>query len=231
MRQFIRDSYAERSWTRISILVLGMTNVLLAGAVFLAPGSIEISSDGGTFVDWIAAVGTWVIGIGAIRFAASDHALKISERRERRLVELNNDLEVVQSVGRAAEGGSAELAEIIEGLNKELPQALITGMRNSVSLSQLQGALYFLSWNQAQLRLLGRGSATLAKELEAEGRRIRLVVDRLLAGQNFDVLLQSVGDLIERIERLRKHLSVLVELAAQDAQPTERNIQRLKDEL
>lgn len=49
--------------------------------------------DAGNVADWVAAFGTWVIGIGAIRFSASELKLKVHERREKRygevLVELN----------------------------------------------------------------------------------------------------------------------------------------------
>ncbi|MBH1684428.1 hypothetical protein I5U85_00295 [Stenotrophomonas maltophilia] len=49
--------------------------------------------DAGNAADWVAAFGTWAIGIGAIRFSASELKLKVHERREKRygevLAELN----------------------------------------------------------------------------------------------------------------------------------------------
>lgn len=44
--------------------------------------------EGGNLADWAAALGTWVIGVGAIRYSASELGLKLHERREKRYGEV-----------------------------------------------------------------------------------------------------------------------------------------------
>ncbi|WP_312704142.1 hypothetical protein [Stenotrophomonas lactitubi] len=72
----------------------------IAAAIWCAAGAIIMAMvltgsriplkcfEGGNAADWTAAVGTWVIGVGAIRYSASELGLKLHERREKRYGEV-----------------------------------------------------------------------------------------------------------------------------------------------
>jgi len=77
----MRKQRIERiSTTTIGFMVILMVlcAVVITG---LRPGGLTIFDDPGSAADWVAALGTWMIGFGATKFAANDYQLKLHERR------------------------------------------------------------------------------------------------------------------------------------------------------
>ncbi|WP_164229424.1 hypothetical protein ACS0OT_09990 [Stenotrophomonas maltophilia group sp. RY12688] len=74
--------------TESTILLASLLAILgIIAAGLFSPFGLSVFEDAGSAADWFAAVGTWVIGFGAMRLAAGDRELKLHERREKRLRE------------------------------------------------------------------------------------------------------------------------------------------------
>ncbi|MCA7024793.1 MULTISPECIES: hypothetical protein [Stenotrophomonas] len=61
------------------VILMVLCAVVIAG---LRPGGLMIFDNPGSAADWVAALGTWMIGFGATKFAANDYQLKLHERRQ-----------------------------------------------------------------------------------------------------------------------------------------------------
>ncbi|WP_457322381.1 hypothetical protein, partial [Stenotrophomonas sp. P5_B8] len=81
-----RLRYVLRSDAVLSGIAGALLSGVLSWILFAAPGGTQIP-DSGSVADWLAAVGTWVIGYGAWRYAKEGHDQRISEYRERRATE------------------------------------------------------------------------------------------------------------------------------------------------
>lgn len=61
------------------VILMVLCAVVITG---LRPGGLTIFDNPGSAADWVAALGTWMIGFGATKFAANDYQLKLHERRQ-----------------------------------------------------------------------------------------------------------------------------------------------------
>jgi len=90
---WIRLCTAWKSVSTVNTILLAsflaILGVIVAG--LFSPFGLAVFDDTGSAADWFAAVGTWVIGFGAMRLAAGDRELKLHERREMRLKEAKAD--------------------------------------------------------------------------------------------------------------------------------------------
>lgn len=78
----------ELAWTVVFVFGIG---ILAGWAVFGHPRLIDRAAQNSSIADWLAAIGTWVIGYGAIKYARDSHVHRIEEakaqaRRDRLIV-------------------------------------------------------------------------------------------------------------------------------------------------
>lgn len=81
----------ERAYGLVAVLVAGCGGLLLGGAVswwaFGVPRGVDLAADNGNTADWVAAVGTWIIGLAAAYYAHQSHLQRLDEIREKRLAD------------------------------------------------------------------------------------------------------------------------------------------------
>lgn len=87
-----RPSFTRVLWLAVGIL-LGV--VVLAG--LLMPSGIEVFDAPGSAADWVAAIGTWVVGVAAFALAAGDRRLRLHERREQKMLRLKLEISQVRT--------------------------------------------------------------------------------------------------------------------------------------
>ncbi len=79
--------------------------------------------EGGNLADWAAALGTWVIGVGAIRYSASELGIKLHERREKRYSEVLATLGKYADLGFRARLWTYDLEKLIAAIQPgDLPR-------------------------------------------------------------------------------------------------------------
>lgn len=79
-------------------------SVLAAVSVgWLRAGGLSVFDDPGSAADWVAALGTWAVGLAAFALAASDRRLKLHERREQKMLRLKLDIARVRTAATAAD--------------------------------------------------------------------------------------------------------------------------------
>ncbi|WP_049458537.1 hypothetical protein [Stenotrophomonas maltophilia] len=84
------------SLLRSAVIALAIVLFVVVVVGWSFPGGLEIFDEPGSAADWVAAVGTWMIGFGATKFAANDYQLKLHERRERLLQDAERRLSALQ---------------------------------------------------------------------------------------------------------------------------------------
>ncbi|QKW56796.1 hypothetical protein [Stenotrophomonas sp. NA06056] len=84
------------SLMRSAVIALAIVLLVVVVVGWSVPGGLEVFDEPGSAADWLAAVGTWMIGFGATKFAANDYQLKLHERRERLLQDAEKRLSALQ---------------------------------------------------------------------------------------------------------------------------------------
>lgn len=101
----IRATFSRLSMARTMWLAILFLAALVIGKGWLTPGGLEIFDEPGSAADWVAAIGTWVVGLAAFVLASGDRRLRMHERREQKMLRLK--LEISQVRGALAATGSA----------------------------------------------------------------------------------------------------------------------------
>lgn len=188
------DTKVKMALTQGSITFLFFSGFLLgvaATAVTLLGSQIPLKCfEAGNAADWLAAIGTWVIGFGAISLAMGDRRLKLRERQEQRVLQLEENLEEVQRVALSAQSASTEFQDAAGTLEREFRLARYTGFSGSVALPHVRRTAYVLAWTPAQLRLLPPVASSLASDVNARAERIISRSDEV----------GGTGDVLERID-------------------------------
>ncbi|WP_146205531.1 MULTISPECIES: hypothetical protein [Stenotrophomonas] len=123
--QFLR--VLEAAWKGASLYkallqasLLVVLGIIAAG--LYSPFGLSIFEDAGAVADWVAAIGTWVIGFGAIRLAAGDRELKLHERREQKMLRLKLEISRFRNIASATNSLAYKLsrsAKYLDSLNWE----------------------------------------------------------------------------------------------------------------
>lgn len=92
MKIRVRRAKKDLSTTSIAILAIGIifATVIIVG--WFREGGLAVFDNPGSAADWFAAVGTWMIGFGATKFAANNYQLQLHERREKLLQDAESRL-------------------------------------------------------------------------------------------------------------------------------------------
>lgn len=85
------------SFTRVLWLAIALFLGLIALAGLSMPSGIQIFDDPGSAADWVAAIGTWVVGVAAFTLAAGDRRLRLHERREQKMLRLKLEISQVRT--------------------------------------------------------------------------------------------------------------------------------------
>jgi hypothetical protein len=187
--------------------------------------------EAGNTADWLAAIGTWVIGVGAVSLAASDRSLKLRERQERRISQLESNLEDVQKVARYARSASTEFQDAVETLTQEYRRSRFHGFKDSVALPHIRRTAYVLAWTPAQLRLLPASASALADDVNARAERIVSGSDGVPGKPGVIAQGQAAIELIEVIGKLYPLLAELKDAAETEAISIRDSIERIQRRL
>lgn len=83
--------------TVIAVFIIGN---LTGWALFGKPSGIRSVLQWGSVADLLAAIGTWVIGAGAWKYARDSHRYQVNERRDAKLTLLDNFIEKASRFSR-----------------------------------------------------------------------------------------------------------------------------------
>ncbi|MDH1659887.1 hypothetical protein N5E02_00465 [Stenotrophomonas sp. GD03777] len=108
----------ERKFGAVHLVVISVLASAI-GAVaswfaFGAPRGVDLVANNGNSADWVAAIGTWVIGFSAAYYAHQAHMQRNDEIRERRLAELERK-DVYLSGAMLKGVGMGAMSESIKG--------------------------------------------------------------------------------------------------------------------
>lgn len=146
----------EFAWTAIAILGLGM----LAGwALFGTPEFAKTIVEAGNGAEWLAAIGTWVIGSGAWRYARDAHRHRVAESissREREIRSHRGRLSDLMSKAAFSIG----IADVIQGYISK-PPAEQTQLALRVQLNVTLDALEDIVWSDADRACLDETTGPL----------------------------------------------------------------------
>lgn len=70
---FLKRSWNGKSAKVIALMVQSLLIALLSLTIIFGPTNLDLADGGGSSADWLAAVGTWVIGIAAASIAYISH--------------------------------------------------------------------------------------------------------------------------------------------------------------
>lgn len=224
------------AWNRVSArstvcLVAIFLLIGVVGAGLFSPFGLNVFEDVGSAADWVAAIGTWVIGFGAISLAVGDRSLKLRERQERRISELEINLEEVQKVARYARSAVSEFGDAVKSLREEYRMASLMGFRDSVALPHIRRTAYVLTWTPAQLRLLSPTASALADDVSRKGERIISRSDEVTGKGSAANQMSAATELRDAIMEVSPLLSQLQKAAEADALAVRKSIERIQARL
>lgn len=231
-----REAWLGASTERVLLLASLLLTVGIIVIGFFSPAGLSIFDDPGSAADWVAAIGTWVIGFGAIRLAAGDRELKLRERQEKRVEELNSELEEIQRVVRNADSARDALKEVQDSVRVEATRLSVLAsvpesqFRHSEVFAGLQGALYKLSWSPIQLRLL-KEMSPIAVGVDQHAEQISALSTRLAALENSDARSETISRFQGKMVEIRQGLGDLIAGASKLAESHEAAIAKLRREL
>lgn len=224
--------------TLVSFICFGLGALF---AYFLLMGSnIPLKCfDAGNAADWWAAGGTWVIGIGAIIYSARELGLKVHERREKRLKELLEEMNIYKDPARRAKkahitliylhGEMERLAEFAAGPGTpKVPASVLDRLVQTV-MEDLKD----LVWSEALMAGVTSETAERLMRAEGFGRGLRHIFDFWQANTHGDLTdrLPLTG-LIEHItdvhSRLIEVLAEIPELLREDSRYLQAQIDNLR---
>lgn len=221
-----RLSAAWKSASTVNtILIASLMTVLCVIAVGLfSPFGLSIFDDAGSAADWFAAVGTWVIGFGAMRLAAGDRELKLHERRERRLQEAKIERSRFREVSGWASNMRVQIAVMSERLSvaeTDRPSSVLP------ALKPVADAVRSIRWGVDEHNIVGEDTARIVARAHYELEQIRDLTgayDAFLRRGVIDLDDMS-GDLIledirEFADRADTSLARMQDSLLKDAQPT-----------
>lgn len=210
--------------------------LLLAVAIvgLLGPFGLSVFDDPGSAADWVAAIGTWAIGYGAISLSMGDRALKLREQQERRVTELERDFEEVDKVARSAKSADSELNDARESLAQEISDAnavtirRLEGFGGSAGLAHIRRTAYVLAWTPTQLRLLSREAAVRAEEVNRIAERVISRCDQVPGKGHVDRQVEAAKEVQHAVRELQLMLPALQAAAGADSTAIRHAIDRIQ---
>lgn len=199
------------------IAILGV----IATGLF-SPFGLTIFDDTGSAADWFAAVGTWVIGFGAMRLAAGDRELKLHERREKRLKEAKMDRSRLKQISSWASAMELQLLTAVRRLGTEHYRI---GSKPHPVLARLAAEITDMTWGVDEQNVVGDATTNIAAKAHYELGRVRDLIglyDSSLRRGSIDLddrrserLLDDIRAFARRAEASLKKMQIAL---AEDAQ-------------
>lgn len=230
---------------RISLLrsaVMALVIVLLVVIVvgWSTPGGLEIFDDPGSAADWLAAVGTWMIGFGATKFAANDYQLKLHERRERLLQDAESRLAALQVKVASIRNWSNQL-QMAGQFFAEYPIESASPSYIKQMLEGTQDALRSIPWasedvidmKPQEIRALERTARRMdmARILVTTTLEICSGESAVSALPNHGETLRMLGGLLQQVAEPMSSLAAYLDAEATEARHSRaRIVQRLRRE-
>ncbi|PJO52258.1 hypothetical protein CR156_08705 [Stenotrophomonas lactitubi] len=90
--QTTRAIFDRLSIARIIWLAILLVAALIIAKGWLTPSGLEIFDEPGSAADWVAAIGTWVVGLAAFVLASGDRRLRLHERREQKMLRMKLEI-------------------------------------------------------------------------------------------------------------------------------------------
>lgn len=218
------------------VIPVAVVLLLLAVAIIglLCPFGLSVFDEPGSAADWVAAIGTWAIGYGAISLSIGDRDLKLRERQERRVMDLERDLEEIEKVARTARSAYSEFNDARESLAQEISDAsAVTIKRNegfgkSAGLAHVRRTAYYLAWTPTQLRLLSPAAAAHAEDVNRKAERIISRSDQVPGKGHVDRQVDAANELQRAVRELQPVLSALQAAAEADSSAIRITIDRIQ---
>ncbi|WP_111193450.1 OapA N-terminal domain-containing protein [Stenotrophomonas maltophilia] len=211
----VRFSMHAVSWHRITILVLSALVLLLFFFAAKEPGGLSISEGDESVADWVAAVGTWLVGYGAMAIAwraGQREELDQKEAREKSRKEEFASLFGVLSIARR----SVEAAEDVTEYFKDTDGLGLPRRTTLWVLSRLTSKLDEIRGRELNLSVLSESDQELIFDLEEEASWIAAVAADLAdeIGRDDKLAIKghyAVDHLIEASDRLTLFANQLIE--------------------
>ncbi|PZS55126.1 hypothetical protein [Stenotrophomonas maltophilia] len=77
--QLLKRGWESKSPIAVVVMAQGMIVLLLLLVIILGPTNLQMADDGGSAADWLAALGTWVIGVAAAAIAFIAHRKNVQD--------------------------------------------------------------------------------------------------------------------------------------------------------
>lgn len=230
----VRASWSQASFGRAIPIAVVLLLLAVTMAGLLGPFGLSIFDEPGSAADWVAAIGTWAIGYGAISLSIGDRALKLRERQERRVADLERNLEELQKVAQAAKSAGSEFNYAHSSLEHEIQEAsAITFKRNegfgsSAGVAHVRRTAYFLAWTPTQLRLLSPQAAALADDVNRKAERIISRCDQVPGMGHVNRQVDAAIDLQRAVREILPTLAALQTAADTDSAVIQQAINRIQ---
>lgn len=123
--QLLRAPFERLSVARVIWLSVLMLVATVVAKGWSTPGGLELFDEPGSAADWVAAIGTWVVGLAAFVLASGDRRLRMHERREQKMLRLKLEISQVRTAIVATDMARDRLNRPLQYLTalKERPDA------------------------------------------------------------------------------------------------------------
>lgn len=212
-----------------------------AGVIYvglLRPGGMNIFDEPGSAADWAAAVGTWMIGYGANKFAGNSYQLKLHEKREVALKEATARVDALNSRVAGIEGWMSQI-RMAQRLLQSFPFEVAKPNQVTEVINQIREFLQSGPWDMediVRMDLVVAGEVTKAERRLGEVQAwIQITVDRLVRdGETFasstrvDELRSIAGLLDGVVDAGSKLIALISRDAAEQVAQRDRVAERLQ---
>lgn len=183
-----RAAMSEMSLLRISWAIIALLAASVVVVAAFNPGGVDVFEDPGSVADWVAGVGTWIVGYGAIAISiAASHREKAEQARVVAADIQAGRSELLTFLFRAspitaARAMARDSAEV-EGMP---PQVAILILNTAV------GQLNSLSWNDLDLSRLNKKSEAAFYQLQICIRYFKIACEHRIYAEEHPELSEHI---------------------------------------
>ncbi len=234
-----RDQVGRRiNWNRTFVTAGCLVGAGVVYVGLLRPGGMNIFDEPGSAADWVAAVGTWMIGYGANKFAGNSYQLKLHEKREVALKEASARIDALKSRVAGIEGWMSQI-RMAQRLLQSFPFDVAKPNQVTDVIDQIRKFLQSGPWDMddiARMDQVAIGEITKAERRLGEVQAwIQVTVDRLdedgrasVSSTRVDELRSIAGLLDDVVEAGARFVALISRDAAEQEAQRDRIAERLQ---
>lgn len=157
-----KQAFTHVSLLRVTWLIPALIAAAVVGLAAFNPGGIEVFEDPGSIADWVAGVGTWVVGYGAIAISiAARHREEAEDARQKAAARQARISMLMTILLRASPVTSAAtIARGVADSDDGPPEAKILFLNAALGQADVP------NWDDLDLSLLDQNSLSAFYELE-----------------------------------------------------------------